>query len=71
MTIVITLSPEIEAQLRDKATQQGRDISIVAAELLTNVLEWEATDTQEAIEGIQQDLDDFELGHFRVFSELG
>jgi predicted transcriptional regulator len=70
MTIVITLSPEIEAQLRDRAAQQGRDISLVAAELLTNVLEWEAIDYQEAIEGIQKGLDDYEAGHFRSFNEF-
>lgn len=70
MAIVVTLSPRIEAQLRDLAALQERDIAIVAAELLTNVLEWEATDYREAIAGIQQGLDDFEAGHFRSFDKF-
>ncbi|MGV0025259.1 hypothetical protein [Phormidesmis priestleyi] len=67
MSIVISLSPEVEAQLREKAAQQGRDVEIVAAELLSNVLELEAQDTKEAIKGIQRGLDDFEAGRFRSF----
>ena len=70
MTIVISLSPEVEARLREKAARQGQDISLVAAELLANVLEWEAQDFQEAIEGIQHGLDDFEAGQFRSFDEF-
>lgn len=70
MAIVINLSPEIEAKLRSKAALQGQDISIVAAELLTNLLEWEATDLSEAIDGIQQGLDDFEAGHYRSFDKF-
>ena len=70
MNIVISLSPEVEARLRKKAEQQGQDVSIVAAELLANVLEWETQDSQEAIAGIQRGLDDFEAGRFRSFDEF-
>ncbi|RAM52992.1 MAG: hypothetical protein C6Y22_02520 [Hapalosiphonaceae cyanobacterium JJU2] len=70
MTIVISLSPKVEAQLREKAARQGQDVNLVAAELLTNILEWEAQDSQEAIEGIQRGLDDFEAGRFRSFDEF-
>ncbi len=70
MNIVISLSPEVEAQHRKKAAQQGQDVSIVAAELLANVLEWETQDSQEAIAGIQRGLDDFEAGHFRSLDEF-
>jgi predicted transcriptional regulator len=70
MTIVISLSPEIEARLREKAAQSGQDVSIVAAQMLTSILEWEAQDSQEAIEGIQRGLDDFEAGRFRSFDEF-
>jgi predicted transcriptional regulator len=70
MTIVINLTPELEEQLRKKATHQGQDISLVAAELLASVLEWEAQDSEEAIKGIQQGLDDFEAGNFRSFNEF-
>ncbi|NEU72100.1 hypothetical protein PI95_005810 [Hassallia byssoidea VB512170] len=70
MTIVISLSPEVEARLREKAAQSGQDVSIVAAQMLASVLEWEAQDSQEAIEGIQRGLDDFEAARFRSFDEF-
>ena len=69
MTIVVTLSPELEEQLRQRAMRQGQDINLVAAELLTNILKEEAQDSVEAIEGIQQGLDDFSIGKFRSFDE--
>jgi predicted transcriptional regulator len=56
MSIVISLSPEVEARLREKAAQQGQDISLVAAELLARILEWEFLDSQEAVAGIQRGL---------------
>lgn len=70
MTIVINLSPELEEQLRKKAIHQGQDINVVAANLLANILKWEAQDSEEAIKGIQQGLDDFKAGNSRSFSEF-
>lgn len=70
MTIVINLSPELEEQLRQKAIHQGQDINVFAANLLANILKWEAQDSEEAIKGIQQGLDDFEAGNSRSFSEF-
>ncbi|MBU7586907.1 MAG: hypothetical protein KAF91_29325 [Nostoc sp. TH1S01] len=70
MSIVVTLSPELEALLRDKAARQGQDISIVASELLASVLEWEVQELKEAVKGIQQGLDDFDSGRFRSFHEF-
>ncbi len=70
MEITIALSPEIEAQLLEKATCQGQDISNVAAELLTSILEWGAQDSEEAIEGIQHGLDDFETGRFHSCNDF-
>ena len=70
MSIVVNLTPEIEAKLREKAIQQGRDISLVAAELLTEILEGELQDTEEAVKGIQKGLNDFEAGRFRSFDEF-
>lgn len=49
MSIVITLSPELEALLRDRAARQGQDISLVASELLASVLEQEEQDSEETI----------------------
>jgi predicted transcriptional regulator len=69
MSIVVTLSPELEEQLRAKAARQGQDINLVAAELLASLLEWEMQDSAEAIAGIQQGLDEFRSGKFRSFDE--
>ncbi|MDF5720141.1 MAG: hypothetical protein PUP91_06555 [Rhizonema sp. PD37] len=70
MAIFVTLSPELEALLRDKAARLGQNVDIVASHLLANALEWEVKDSQEAIKGIQQGLDDFETGRFRSFKEF-
>jgi len=70
MAIVVTLNPELEALLRDKAARQGQDVGLVASELLARVLEWEEQDSEDAIKGIQQGLDDFEAGRFRSFQEF-
>lgn len=63
MPIVVTLNPELEALLQDKAVRQGQDISLVASQLLANVLQWEEQDSEEAIQGIQHGLDNFEAGN--------
>ncbi|MEH2362804.1 hypothetical protein [Nostoc sp.] len=70
MAIVVSLSPELEARLREKAAQQGQDVSFVAAQLLETVLEWEVQDSEAAIKGIQQGLEDFEAGRFRSFDDF-
>ncbi len=70
MAIIVTLSPELEARLRDRAVRQGQDVNLLASELLANVLEWEAQDSEAAIKGIQQGLEDFETGRFRSFDEF-
>ena len=70
MSIFISLSPEVEARLREKAAQQGQDVSLVAAELLARILEWELQDSEEAVAGIQRGLDDFEAGRSRSFQEF-
>lgn len=70
MAIVITLSPELETLLQNKAVQQGQDISLVASELITRVLEWEVQDAEESVRGIQQGLDDFAAGRSRSFQDF-
>jgi predicted transcriptional regulator len=70
MKITVTLSPELEALLYDRAAQRGQDVNIVASELLASLLEWEGKDTKETIQGIQQGLDDFEAGRFRSFQDF-
>jgi predicted transcriptional regulator len=70
MAIVVTLSPELENLLQARATRQGQEVNLVASELLADVLEWQEQDSAEAIEVIQQGLDDFEVGRFRDFQEF-
>jgi predicted transcriptional regulator len=70
MTIVITLSPELETLLLDRAARQGQEVNLVASELLAGVLELQEQDSEEAVKGIQQGLDDFEAGRFRDFQEF-
>ncbi len=70
MAIVVTLSPELEALLLDKAARRGQDVSLVVSELLASILEWEEQDSEEAIKGIQQGLDNFESGQFRSFQDF-
>jgi predicted DNA-binding protein len=67
MTTTLKLSPELEAKLQDKASQQGKDINQIITELLTMLLERETEDFAEAIKGIQQSLTDFELGNYLSF----
>ncbi len=70
MSIVVTLSPELETMLRDRAAERGQDVSFITSELLTSVLERESQDSIEAIQGIQQGLNDFDTGKFRSFQEF-
>ncbi|MGL5035235.1 MAG: hypothetical protein ACRC6M_15710 [Microcystaceae cyanobacterium] len=70
MTIVVTLSSELETLLCHKAAQSGQDVSLLVSELLTNVLALEEQDSQEAIAGIRQGLEDFETGKFRSFEDF-
>jgi predicted transcriptional regulator len=65
MTILVTLSPELEALLQSQAVQRGQDVNRVASELLGAALVKQ--ETTEAIKGIQQGLDDFEAGRCRSF----
>jgi hypothetical protein len=70
MAIVVTLSPELETLLRNRAAKQGQDVNFVASELLASILEWEDQDSEEAIKGIQQGFDDFEASRFRSFQDF-
>jgi len=70
MAITVSLNPDIEAKLYAKAKQQGQDINTLAAELLTQLIEWEQQDTEEANAGIQHGLDDFAAGRSRSFQDF-
>lgn len=70
MAFTISLSPDIEARLQAKAKLQGQDINTLAAELLTQLIQWEQQDTEEAITGIQQGLTNFVAGRSRDFQDF-
>lgn len=70
MAITIFLTPDIEAKLHARAEQQGQDVNTLAAELLTQLIEWEQQDTEEAIAGIQRGLDDFAASRSRSFQDF-
>jgi predicted transcriptional regulator len=70
MSIVIDLSPAVEARLRDKALQRGQDMNLMVAELLEVVLTWEEEDLAESIAAIQEGLDDFEAGRFQSLEDF-
>jgi predicted transcriptional regulator len=70
MSIVVTLSPELEALLCERAAQQGQEIDLVVSEMLASVLEWEKEDSELAIQEIQEGLDDFEAGRFQSFEDF-
>ena len=52
--MTITLSPETEALLAEKARRDGKDVNAVADALLFAALDEEARDRAEAIEGVQR-----------------
>jgi predicted transcriptional regulator len=52
--MTITLSPEAEARLNEKARRDGQDINTVADALILAALDWEARDRAETIEGIRR-----------------
>ena len=62
MTIVVKLTPELEEILRSRAQSQGQDVTIVASELLSQVLlmdkqrlaETEEIQSRELVELLQK-----------------
>lgn len=70
MAITVTLSPEVEAKLFEQAAIQGKDVVVLATELLASAIEWEIKDCEEAVAGIQRGLEAFEAGEFRSFDRF-
>jgi predicted transcriptional regulator len=70
MSISISLSPEIESQLQEKAISQGRDISLVANDYLSRAMELDDLELQESIKAIQEGFDDFEAGRSQSFQSF-
>jgi predicted transcriptional regulator len=70
MTLTITLPPDVEQRLRERAAREGQDVEAIATATLVEALEWEAQDSAEAIQGIQRGLDDFAAGRHRPLREF-
>ena len=68
--MTITVTPEVEARLREIAERDGRDVDAVAESLLWDVLEWEAQGREAEIKAIQRGLAACEEGRTRPFSEF-
>lgn len=66
----ITLAPEIEARLNEKAARQGAHLETLVNAMLADALAWEAQERAEAIAGIQRGLDDVAAGRERPLSEF-
>jgi hypothetical protein len=52
--MTITLFPEAEACLNEKAWRDGKDVNTVADALILAALDWEARDREEAIKGVRR-----------------
>lgn len=70
MAITLDLPPKIEALLIQRAENAGQDISQMAIAILTLGLSLEDNDFFEALQGIQQGLDDFERGQFSSLEDF-
>ena len=68
--MTITLTPETEALLRQKAESEGTDLNTIADALLKEALQWEAQEQAETLEGIRRGLEASEAGRERPLSEF-
>ena len=66
----ITLRPETEAKLREKAEREGIDLDTLAETIIAEALAWEAQDQAEAIEGIRRGIEASDVGRVRPFAEF-
>ncbi len=65
----ITLAPEIEARLREKAEREGKDVNAVADAIIAATLEWEAREFAETVAGIERGLQAAAEGRERPFED--
>lgn len=68
--MIITLSPETEALLQQKAEREGTDVSTAAGALLAAALQWEAQEQAETIEGVHRGIEAGDAGRVRPFAEF-
>ena len=72
--MTITLTPDTEILLKDKANREGVDLNSAADRVIREALEWEAQERLEMLEGIRRGLEDSDAGRVRpadeVFAEM-
>jgi len=66
---MMPLKPERKAQLDEYAQRHGQDPVAALDEVLSNALEWERQDYQEAVEGIRRGYEDYKAGRVRPVEE--
>lgn len=67
---MITIEPETEARLREKAQREGQDVDTLANALLAEVLEQKAREFAEEVAAIQEGLDAVREGRERPLEEF-
>ncbi len=70
MTLTLSLPPDIETLLIQRAERSGQDLSSLAIALLSIGLSSEGDDFFAAVDGIQRGLDDFEQGQFSSLEDF-
>ncbi|MEB3292105.1 MAG: hypothetical protein VKJ24_02995 [Synechococcales bacterium] len=70
MTLTLSLPPDIETLLIQRAERSGQDISSLAIALLSIGLSSAGDDFFAAVDGIQRGLDDFEQGQFSSLEDF-
>ena len=69
-TMTITLTPDVEARLREKAEREGSNINAIAEALITSALDWEAQERAETIAGVQRGEQAAKEGRERPLAEF-
>lgn len=68
--MTITISPELEVRLRERASQEGMEVDAIAETLLAAALEWNEREYAEAVEGIRRGLEAGAAGRVRPAAEV-
>ena len=64
------LKPERRVQLEEYAQRRGQDPATALDDALSNYLEWERQDFDEAVSGIHKGYSDIKAGRTRPVAEL-
>ncbi len=66
--MTLTLTPETETRLREKAVREGQDVNAGADALLRAALEWDAQERAETLEGLRRGIAASDAGRARPLS---